>query len=98
MQTCSDPVPTYLAPLLLSQLAPFSILEIPFDLGNKISVSTDDFEGMCDPLDTLPEDSSPLYGSRSSGAQTGKETEAAPVQGVGGEGERGPIGGARVLG
>lgn len=94
-QTCSDPVPTYPAPLCLPQLAPLSILEIPFGLGNKITVNTD-FEGTCEPPDTLPGDSIPLYGSGSSGPQTGKETEAAPVQGVGGEGGRGPNGGASV--
>lgn len=79
-QTCSDPVPTYPAPLLLPQLAPFSILEIPFDLGNKITVSTDDFEGTCEPPDTLPGDSSPLYGSGSSGPQTGRDR--LPLHGV----------------
>lgn len=88
-QTCSDPVPTYPAPLLLPQLAPFSILEIPFDLGNKITVSTDDFEGTCEPPDTLPGDSSPLYSSGSSGPQTGRD-RGCPCTGCGRRGRERP--------
>lgn len=48
-------------------------------------VSTDDFEGMCESLDTLPQDSRPLYGSGNSETQTGKETGAVLYKVWGGE-------------
>lgn len=49
------PPPHTLHPLLLPQRALFSTLEISFGLGNKITINTDDFEGTCEPPDTLPQ-------------------------------------------
>ena len=84
-QPCADPpdLPfAHPAPLLFPQRAPFSTLEIPFDLGKKITVSTDDFEGTCEPLTLCLKTPDPLMVLETLGLAPAKN-QSCPCAGVG---------------
>lgn len=70
----------------IPQRAPFSTLEIPFDLGNKITVSTDDFEGTCEPPNPLPHDSSFLLVLETLGHKLAERQKLSTCGVWGGEG------------